>query len=149
VRPADLNEPLDFIDANSLDTVLCSLVLDYIEDWHTLFAEFNRILVPAGRLIFSVHHPFFLDLKVRAEIQDSYFELEQLEEDWSPFGLSIPAYRRPLGAMTAALFESGFVIEQIVEPEPTEACRQAYPANYERLSKHPVFICFSARKRGR
>jgi len=147
VRQADLNESLDFLEAASMDVVLCTLVLDYIKDWDRLFKEFSRVLVEAGRLIFSVHHPFFLDLKVEANVHDSYFAIQQLEEDWLAFGLTIPAYRRPLGAMTSALWNSGFLIEQIVEPRPLEACKEAYPAYYEQLSKHPVFLCLSARKR--
>ena len=59
----------------------------------------------------------------------------------------IPAYRRPLGAMVATLWDAGFVIEQIVEPKPTETCREVYPEHFERLSKHPVFLCMSTRKR--
>jgi SAM-dependent methyltransferase len=145
VRLADLNEPLDFVASGTLDTVLASLVLDYVRDWDSLFCEFNRVLVPAGRLLFSVHHPFFLDLKVDPRIE-SYFDVQQMEEDWLPFGLTIPSYRRPLSAMSAALWQAGFAIEQIVEPQPSEACRRDYPGAYERLSKHPVFLCFGARK---
>ena len=146
VRQADLNLPLSFLETDSFDIVLCSLVLDYIRDWEILFKEFHRILTRPGRFVFSVHHPFFLDLKVDAKIEDSYFSIEQVEEDWLPFGLKIPAYRRPLEAMVSALWNAGFLLEQIVEPKPTEACQQAYPKHYERLSKHPVFICFCAIK---
>ena len=147
VRQADLNEPLDFIEAGSFDVVLCALVLDYVKDWERLFTDFHRILVEGGRLVFSVHHPFFLDLKVAADIEDNYFSIEQVEEDWLAFGLKIPAYRRSLGAMSSALWGAGFLIEQIVEPKPTEACQRAYPEYYEKLSKHPVFLCASARKK--
>lgn len=147
VRRADLNEPLDFIAAASFEVVLCALVLDYVKDWDSLFADFQRILVKEGRLVFSVHHPFFLDLKVEADIEDSYFSVEQVEEDWLAFGLKIPAFRRPLGAMSSALWGAGFWIEQIVEPQPTEECRRVYPEHYEKLLKHPVFLCVGARKR--
>lgn len=146
VRQADLNEPLDLIETASFDLVLCALVLDYVRDWERLFADFHRILVEGGRLVFSVHHPFFLDLKVEANVGDNYFSVQQLEEDWLAFGLKIPAYRRPLGAMSSALWETGFMIERIVEPEPIEACKDLYPQHYEQLSKHPVFLCVSARK---
>ncbi len=146
VRQADLNKPLDFSEAGSFDSVLCALVLDYIRDWDRLFAEFNRVLVKAGRLVFSIHHPFFLDLKVEADIEDSYFSIQQVEEDWLVFGLKIPAYRRPLGAIASTLWQTGFLIEQIVEPRPTEACMQVYPQQYAELCKHPVFLCISARK---
>jgi SAM-dependent methyltransferase len=146
VRHADLSQPLD-LDTGAFDVVLATLVLDYIQDWKPVFTEFQRILVERGRFVFSVHHPYFLDLKVEANIAEEYFTVQQLEEDWLAFGLKIPAYRRPLGAMAAALWETGFVIERIVEPQPTKECRETYPEHFERLSKHPVFICFSARKR--
>lgn len=146
VRQADLNEPLNFIETGSFDVVLCALVLDYVQDWDRLFTDFHRILVKRGRLVFSVHHPFFLDLKVKADIEARYFSIEQVEEDWLAFGLKIPAYRRPLGAMSSALWEAGFLIEQIIEPKPTETCRQVHPKYYEKLSRHPVFLCMSARK---
>jgi SAM-dependent methyltransferase len=143
---ADLNLPLDCIAPECVDIVHAALVLDYIRDWDRLFTEFNRVLVPQGRLVFSVHHPCFLDLKLDASKIESYFALEVVEEDWLPFGLSIPAYRRPLSAMADALWNGGFAIERIVEPEPTLACRESYPSLYARLVKRPVFICFSATK---
>ncbi len=146
VRLADLSNLLDFIESGTVDLVLCALVLDYVEDWEGVFAEFRRVLVEGGCLVFSVHHPFFLDLKVNAQLEDSYFSTQLLEEDWLPFGLTIPAYRRPLGSMTAALWQAGFLIEQIVEPQPTEECKAAYPEHYAQLSRHPVFLCFRARR---
>ena len=146
VRLADLSQPLGFLRAQTLDVVLSALVLDYIRDWEAVFREFNRVLVEGGRFVFSVHHPYFLDLKVESNIGEDYFSVQQLEEDWLVFGLKIPAYRRPLGAMTAALWQAGFVIEQVVEPKPTEECLEVYPESFERLSKHPVFLCMSTRK---
>ncbi len=147
VRQADMNEHLNFIDDHSIDKVLCALALDYIKDWDRLFAEFHRLLVERGQLVFSVHHPFFLDLKVEADIQEDYFSTQEVDEDWLVFGLKIPAYRRPLESISASLWGAGFVIEQIIEPKPTEECKQAFPEEYEKLSKHPVFLCVSARKR--
>jgi hypothetical protein len=38
-------------------------------------------------------------------------------------------------------------MERIVEPRPTEACGEVYPEYYDKLSKHPVFLCMRARKR--
>ena len=146
VRQADLNQPLDFFDDGSVDKVLCALALDYIKDWDGLFAEFNHLLVPHGQFVFSVHHPFFLDLKVEADIQEDYFSIQEVDEDWLVFGLKIPAFRRPLEAISASLWEAGFCIEQIIEPKPTEEAKAAFPEAYEQLSKHPVFLCVSARK---
>jgi hypothetical protein len=104
------------------------------------------VLVDKGQFVFSVHHPFFLDLKVEANIQENYFSIQEVNEDWLVFGLKIPAYRRPFETMSASLWEAGFIVEQIVEPKPTKACKQAFPEQYEQLLKHAVFFCVSAQK---
>jgi len=150
VQLADLNRPLDFIKPGEFDVVLSSLTLDYIKDWQTLFKEFYRILNATGRFVLSVHHPFFLDLKMdpeQIEIAESYFIVQRVEEDWLPFGLRIPSYRRPLSSVSSALWDAGFLIEKIVEPKPTLAWKMEHPDYYQKLMKHPVFICFSARKK--
>jgi len=33
--------------------------------------------------------------------------------------------------------DPGFVIEQMLEPRPTEECRERFPEAYEKLSKKP------------
>lgn len=44
------------------------------------------------------------------------------------------------------LITTGFVIEQVVEPRPTDDFRQADPNTYEDLMRRPGFICIRARK---
>jgi SAM-dependent methyltransferase len=146
VQQADVSQPLDFLPAQSFDLVVCPLVLDYIEDWQVTFGEFRRLLRPGGRVVFSVHHPCFLDLKAGYQGGEDYFAVEVVQEDWSIFGLTIPSYRRPLSAMAATLWQAGFVIEQLVEPTPTAECQQRYPQQYARLLRHPVFLCWCVRK---
>jgi SAM-dependent methyltransferase len=53
---ADLQGPLPFED-ETFDAVLSSLTGEHIADLEVTFAEFARILKPAGRLVFSVTHP--------------------------------------------------------------------------------------------
>lgn len=50
---ADLSKPLDFLEDESFDLVLCPLVLDYIRDWKSVFTEFCRILRESSLLIFE------------------------------------------------------------------------------------------------
>src|SRR6476660_2481577 len=57
LRVADLRDPLPFPDA-AFDDVIASLVLHYLEDWGPTLGEFRRVLVPGGRVIVSVDHPF-------------------------------------------------------------------------------------------
>ncbi len=59
IRQADLSKPLSFLHDSSFDVVLSPLVLDYIEDWHSTFAEFYRVLRPGGHFVFSITHPLF------------------------------------------------------------------------------------------
>ena len=56
---ADLGAPLPFLERESFDIVVSPLVLEYIADWRAVFAEFHRILRPAGHVVFSVTHPAF------------------------------------------------------------------------------------------
>jgi len=149
VLHADLNKPFDFIRSGDFDIVLSSLVLDYIKDWDALFGEFHRVLKDGGRFIMSIHHPFFLDLKKnpeQIEIDKNYFLTQSVEEDWTPAGIGIPSYRRPLNDISNAFWNSGFLIERIVEPKPTEAWKDIYEPIYKKWMQHPVIICISARK---
>ncbi len=85
VRQADLSKPLNFLDSSSFDVVLCPLVLEYIEDWHSVFAEFYRDLRPQGHIIFSVLIRFLITITSnRATIlQQSW--LAESGEDLSRF----------------------------------------------------------------
>ena len=150
VLQADLNQPLDFIESADFDIVLSSLVLDYIRDWDALFGEFHRILKDGGRFVMSIHHPYFLDLKNdpgRIDIEKNYFQVQEVEEDWSPAGIGIPSYRRPLDSISSALWKAGFFIERILEPKPTQAWKEIHAPFYRKWMEHPVIICFSSIKR--
>lgn len=144
VRQADLAQPLPFLDAAAFDVVLCPLVLEYIEDWDRTFAEFYRVLRPGGHLVFSVTHPFFDYLYFGSE---NYFETERVGSAWGGFGperVYVPSFRRPLGATLNPLLEAGFRLEQVLEPQPTEAFKKADPKHYAELSRAPCFVCFRA-----
>src|SRR6185437_10799991 len=51
---ADLNKPIDFLQSNTFDTVLCTDVLEHIHKPTVLFPEMCRILKPGGHLILAV-----------------------------------------------------------------------------------------------
>ena len=143
---ADLGRPLSFLADESFDVVLGALVFDYVRDWNPLFAEFRRLLRAGGVLVFSAGHPL-LDYLQRGT--GSYFTTELITFTWRGFGgepVDVPTYRRPLSAITEALTGSGFVIERILEPRPTDEFKSADPESYEQLSRLPGFICFRARR---
>ncbi len=70
-------DPLPFPDA-AFDDVIACLVLHYLEDWKAPLAELRRVLVPGGRLIVAVNHPFVYHL-IRPE--GDYFATEQWSDE--------------------------------------------------------------------
>ncbi|GAA3166292.1 class I SAM-dependent methyltransferase [Nonomuraea salmonea] len=114
---ADLSSPLPFPDA-AFDDVVASLVLHYLEDWTAPLAELRRVLVPGGRLLVSVNHPFADFLQ--AEPGTSYFATRSSSDEWTLGGHTavLTFWSRPLHAMADAFTGAGFRITAISEPAP-------------------------------
>ncbi|UCD91670.1 MAG: methyltransferase domain-containing protein [Methanobacteriota archaeon] len=148
IRLADLDKPLDFLEDESFDIVLCPLVLDYVENMEDLFAEFHRILLKSGVLVFSMGHPFF-EYFLRSD--GDYYSTELVETTWRGFGIPVdmPSFRRPLSEVINPLLDMGFSLERILEPRPDEGARELDPDTYEKLSKRPGFLCIRVRKGGK
>lgn len=144
LRLHDITDPLAFLEDGSFDLVLAALVLDYVEDWAPVFREFRRVLREDGALVFSAGHPA-IDYFLKKGVED-YFRVERVEMWWTGFGIRVlmPSYRRPLGSMTEALHEAGFLIERLVEARPTKKYKEADPEGYEKVSRRPSFICIRA-----
>ncbi|HEX6733007.1 MAG TPA: methyltransferase domain-containing protein, partial [Pyrinomonadaceae bacterium] len=146
IRQLDLREPLTFLGSSSIDVVLSPLVLDYINDWRSTFAEFYRVLRAGGHFVFSVCHPFFAYSYYKT---DNYFETELVGCEWrgfEPVRVWMPSFRRPLGEVLNPLVEAGFILEKMTEAQPTDEFKDADPKDYEELSKRPGFLCIRARK---
>ena len=146
VRQADLGKPLTFLKDSSFDIVLCPLVLDYVEDWNATFAEFYRVLRPGGHFVFSITHPLFDYIYFKSS---NYFETELVGAEWRGFEsvrVYMPSFRRSLGATLSPLVETGFCLERILEPKPTDEFKKADPKHYEELSQQRCFLCVRARK---
>ena len=58
----------------------------------------------------------------------------------------MPVYYHRLSSITDALVDTGFVIDTVLEPKPTDDFRKVDPINYEKLMKFPLFVCIRARK---
>ena len=146
IHQADLSVRLDFLESSSFDVVLSPLVLDYLEDWRSVFAEFYRLLRPHGYFIFSVTHPFFDYIYFKSE---NYFTTELVRSEWGGFDkvrVQMPSHRRPLNELLNPLLETGFQLEKIIEPLPIDEFKKADPKHYEELSSFPAFICIKAKK---
>jgi hypothetical protein len=104
------------------------------------------VLRAGGLLVFSTGHPLFDYLHYKL---DHYFGVQAVGDLWKGFGgdpVYVPTYYQPLGTITGALAQAGFVIERLVEPLPTDEFKQADPEHYAELMRFPVFMCIRARK---
>jgi SAM-dependent methyltransferase len=143
VRLADVSEGLPFLDDGAVDLAIAPLMIHYLRHLESAFTEINRVLKPGGRFIFSTHHP--LAEYPGDSTSGIYFDTEPVEQVWGELG-TVRFFRRPLSDITEALSNSGFVIERLIEPKPTEAFREASPTAYESLLKSPNFLLIRARK---
>ncbi len=141
VRVCDLRAPLTFLEDESIDGILSPLVMHYMRDWTPTLGEFRRVLRPGGWLLLSTHHP---TTEAHRFETGNYFEVEALEDTWSWVG-KVRFFRRPLTRIIGALTEAGFMIDQLVEPIPTEEFRAMHPESYARILKRPDFLLVRGR----
>lgn len=143
VRQGDITGPLAFADDAAFDGVVCGLSLHYVEDWREAFATFARVLRPGGFLVFSAHHPVDGYLAFDAE---NYFAVERRRMTWTAEGeaVDVPFYRRPFGEVVNPLLETGFRLDELVEPTPTPAFEADKPGSYEKRRRYPTFLCVRA-----
>ena len=146
ILTADLAEPLTFLADASADLIVASLVLHYLADWTAPLSEFHRVLTPSGAVVFSTHHPA-MDWQLHSP--DDYFAVKQVTETWHKGGqpFEVTFWRRPLTAMTAAISGAGFVIDRLVEPDPSPELRQRHPQDYDKIRTRPGFLFFRLTKR--
>ena len=136
---ADLADGLSFIESASLDYIICSLALHYIENWDTTIAEFYRVLNNGGKLYISTHHPFWDYLILKKK---SYFDKLLVEDEWGSGKNSFKVffYTRSLSDVLRPITKSPFKILSIDEPLPTSECKRSAPEVFEKLSNEPSFL---------
>jgi SAM-dependent methyltransferase len=145
---ADLSRPLGVIEGASVDVVFSSLTLHYLADWTVTLAEFRRVLVPGGTLLFSTHHP-----AMTVPLVENYFATQLVRDVWSMDGAQVEVsyYHRPLQAIVDAVRDAGFSLERMLEPrlEPAaaaEAGSAEAEAGFARLARAPWFLIVRATK---
>jgi len=136
---ANLNETLDFLNNEEFDIIVSSMVVHYIKDLLSLFSEFNRILKTGGVLVFSTGHPL-TDYILHPD--GNYFETELIVDRWRGYSVDMPSYRRSLSELFNVLKQTDFRIDELLEPQPLEECKEKFPDAYEELTKKPWFIFF-------
>jgi ubiquinone/menaquinone biosynthesis C-methylase UbiE len=130
------------------DVVVSNIVFIDVLDYKTAFKEIARVLKDDGRFIWSNTHPVFGrsatagDFKFPRDSRrneeryikmvDRYFDTGAEMIDW--FKAPTWQFIRTLEDYSKALKEAGFVISEIVEPQPS----------IEDIQKHPDYLAFDA-----
>lgn len=65
---------------------------------------------------------------------------------WTKNLIMLTMNGRPLNAIMSAVLHAGFILEELLEPMPTEEFKQALPQSYEKLLRKPQFLFIRARK---
>jgi SAM-dependent methyltransferase len=136
--------PLPFPD-DAFDDAIACLVLHYLEDWKAPLADLRRVLMPGGRLIVAVNHPFGYKLQYP---DADYFAPREYSEEYTFSGQNaqLTYWHRPLHAMTSAFIEAGFRISVVSEPPPAPGARERFPEVFEEVfGNRPsatAFLCF-------
>jgi ubiquinone/menaquinone biosynthesis C-methylase UbiE len=143
---ADMAEPLP-LESRSFDGVTCSLALHYLRDWQVPLASFARVLRPGGWAVISLDHPFGAPLPDQS---DGYFQCQLVSDTWNKADVEVTQYfwRRPLAQVVDAFAEAGFVVERIVEPQPSREAMLRYPTALQNVVDSPSFIVYRLRYSG-
>jgi SAM-dependent methyltransferase len=134
---AQLGEPLPY-PAEAFDSSICALAIHYIADRPAAFAELYRVLRAGAALVVSTQHPTTDWLRKGGSYFDSVLETDT----WHlPTGdVQVRFWREPLSQLCAAATGAGFLINQLIEPRPTERMRELFPNDYDTLNREPGFL---------
>ena len=135
----DINLPMPFIKSSSIDTIICSLVLHYIENWNEILGEFKRMLKPSGFCIITVNHPLNDYINFN---QKNYFNKRLITANWNVLGYPIQAkyYVRTFTDCIQPIIGSNLVLEKIIEPQPVPKLKEIDIEVYNDLTKNPLFL---------
>jgi SAM-dependent methyltransferase len=135
----DLELPLPLADA-SFDVAVMALVYHHVFDRPQLLRELRRVLRPGARLLVSTTHP----AGEQRWLGGSYYEGGRVE---APVGeYTVKFERMTIERFVNELLDGGFVLERLLEPRPSEAFREADPAEYDRVGSRPNVLTVAMRR---
>ena len=121
-------EDVDF-PAESFDIIISSLSFHYIDTYEELVKNLYRMLKVNGTLVFTVEHPVFTangpqdwyyDEKGKVlhfPVDNYYYEGKRIAVF---LGEKVIKYHRTLTTYLNTLLTNGFIINQVIEPQPPE-----------------------------
>jgi SAM-dependent methyltransferase len=139
----------------SLDLVVSSLVLHYVDDYAGTISRIAGWLAPGGVFVLSTEHPIFtarlpgdgwvLDQEGRRLrwALDRYADEGAREETW--FVPGVRKIHRTFATLVNGLVDAGLVIDRVIEPMPSERWLGEHPAAHDE-SRRPMFLLIRAHK---
>lgn len=112
----------------SFDVVISSLAIHYIADYDKLVKNVYQSLTTGGSFIFNIEHPVFTAEGSQQFIYDEnneikYFPIDNYfyegEREAIFLDEKVVKYHRTLTTIINTLLDNGFVVKQLVEPQPT------------------------------
>lgn len=150
---------LSMLVGNTFDVVVSSIVVGNVDFLEKAFSEVFRVLKQKGIFAFSENHPL---LKGSWEKDgggkrlhwniDNYFDRSVRTTEWRTQDgkiIETSSRHRTVQDYFDALTSSGFLVERLVEPEPTDKTpldNLASMEHHSRAKRIPIFILFKARK---
>lgn len=143
VIQANIEQPLNFLKSATFDIILAPLVIHYIQDWPTLMKELARLLKKNGLFVFSTHQPHETYHLFKL---DNYFTQQIIQDYWPSLQATVQYYHHTFQDLTESLYQAGFLIERMTEPQPQEGLKQD-PKLYALITTHPWFLFVRAVKK--
>ncbi len=143
-------------DADSFDVVFSAYALHYVPAIEQCLAGISRVLVPGGRFVFSLDHPFREVFWDEEADEDSllavrpYWRRGPMDWQWSGGGPAMRSFHRTIGDWVDLLHAAGLAVQRILEPEPqldqAEAISWSGSYDLEMVRLIPQTVIFVARK---
>ena len=146
-------QDLSFLEGARFDLAVSYLNQCDLLDFETNTREVFRVLKPGGRFVIANVHPmrsavgaWYMagDGTKQHVILDNYFD--QGVRQWKTMGFEITNFHRTLSTYMHAYRESGFAIEDIIEPTADEKILDLYP-ELDDERRVPNFIIFVLKKK--
>lgn len=147
-------EELDF-QPNSFDIILSSLTFHYIKDFDEMSTQAFRWLKAGGQFIFSVEHPIFTaygnqDWAYDENGQKLFWPIDHYfiegEREAIFLGEKVVKYHKTLTTYLNGLLKAGFIIKEIIEPQPSSDMLAEFDEMKDEL-RRPMMLLLSAAKK--